>query len=54
MNSVYSASRPLNWYRDSAYPAIEPRPTATTVAITAITALLPRNVQNALEPRTEA
>ncbi len=47
MNRVKTTSRPRKTYRDSANAAIEPSPTASTVATVAISALFPRNSQNA-------
>jgi len=53
VKKVKIASRPLNSIRDSANAAIEPNPTAPTVATTAMKALLNRNRQNAEENSTE-
>ena len=46
-------SRPRNVYRDSANAAIAPSPTASAVAITAITALLRRKRQKSGDVRTK-
>jgi hypothetical protein len=50
-NSVYQTSRPRNLYRESANAAMEPSPTDSAVATTAMSALLPTFSQKEAEVR---